>query len=91
MNNDNFNEAMKYFFDKLEINEIPFKYDEQLKWLITTETFPYDDLFEYYLVVKLNDTHTCGTVVIGFSDGIKFYEVQTLGQILYENNKWQTL
>lgn len=89
--NDNFNETMKYFFDKLEINEIPFEYDEQLNYLITKETFPYDDLFEYYLVVKLNNTHTCGTVVIGFSDGIKFYEIQTLGQILYENNSWQVV
>lgn len=87
----NFNEIMQYFFNKLEINEIPFEYNEKLNYLMTKETFPYDDLFEYYLVVKLNAAHTCGTVVIGFSDGVKFYETQTLGQILYENGKWQVL
>lgn len=90
MNNTNFNEAMSYFFNLLEINELEFNYNEQLNYLISKESFPYDDDDqEYYLVVKLNGN--TGTVVVGFSDGIKFYETQTLGQISLENGKWYVL
>ena len=89
MDNTNFNEAMSYFFDMLEINELDFEYNERLHYLISKEAFPYDDEQDYYLVVKLNGN--TGTVVIGFSDGIKFYETQTLGQISLENGKWHVL
>lgn len=89
MDNTNFNEAMSYFFDMLEINELDFEYNKRLHYLISKEAFPYDDEQDYYLVVKLNGN--TGTVVIGFSDGIKFYETQTLGQISLENGKWHVL
>lgn len=87
--NTNINEVMKPYFDRLGIDPIEFNYDEAKKQFVSKESFSYDDddPEAYYVVVKL--TNTVGTVVIGTSDGIRFNEVDTLGQIVFNGKDWE--
>ena len=87
--NTNINEVMKPYFDQLGIDPIEFNYDEAKKQFISKESFSYDDddPEAYYIVVKL--TNTVGTVVIGTSDGIRFNEVDVLGQIVFNGKDWE--
>ena len=89
--NTNINEAMKPFFDQLGIDPIDFNYVENKKRFISTEAFYNNDSDPeaYYVVVKL--IGNSGTVVIGTSDGIKFVETETLGQIYFDGSHWVTL
>lgn len=86
----NINEAVKPFFDRLDLDEIPFEYNVNKKRFITKHSFTYDDADPdaYFMVVKVFGK--VGTVVIGTSDGINFTELETLGQIVYDGNKWTT-
>ena len=88
MNTTNFKETMKIFFDELGIDPIDFEYDNELNYFISVTSFinSEDDPQEYYIVVKI--VHDCGTVVVGYTDGIQFYELKTLGQIVFEDGKW---
>lgn len=87
--NTNINEVMKHYFDQLGIDPIEFNYDETKKQFVSKESFSYDDddPEAYYIVVKL--TNTVGTVVIGTSDGIRFNEVDILGQIAFNGKDWE--
>lgn len=87
--NTNISEAIKPFFDQLGIDPIDFNYDEAKKQFVSKESFSYDDddPEAYYVVVKL--TNTVGTVVIGTSDGIRFNEVDILGQIVFNGKDWE--
>lgn len=87
--NTNIGEAIKPFFDQLGIDPIDFNYDEAKKQFVSKESFSYDDddPEAYYVVVKL--TNTVGTVVIGTSDGIRFNEVDILGQIVFNGKDWE--
>jgi hypothetical protein len=89
MKTTNLNEAIRPILDKLEMNECEFEYDENSNMLISknTLTIP-DDLQEYFVVIKLNDTKTEGEVLTGTSDGVEFYEYLSLGNIAFENDKW---
>ena len=91
MNLTNFDETMKPFFDKLEIDPIPLEYNENLNKFISTESFVEDDesAEEYFIVIKM--TGNAGTVVIGYADGPKFIETETLGQIMFDKDKWVSL
>lgn len=87
--NTNIGEAIKPFFDQLGIDPIDFNYDEAKKQFVSKESFSYDDddPEAYYVVIKL--TNTVGTVVIGTSDGIRFNEVDILGQIVFNSKDWE--
>lgn len=87
--NININEVIKQYFDQLGIDPIDFNYDEAKKQFVSKESFSYDDddPEAYYIVVKL--TNTVGTVVIGTSDGIRFNEVDVLGQIVFNGKDWE--
>lgn len=87
--NTNIGEAIKPFFDQLGIDPIDFNYDEAKKQFVSKESFSYDDddPEAYYVVIKL--TNTVGTVVIGTSDGIRFNEVDILGQIVFNGKDWE--
>lgn len=87
--NTNINNAMKRFFDELDIDPIEFDYYESKKKFISREAFTYnDDPQAYYIVVKITN-NTVGTVLLGTSDGIKFTEVNMLGQILFNGTEWE--
>ena len=90
MNETNFINAMKPFFDKLDINELSFHYNEELNSFISDQTFVYEDEpIEFMMVVKI--FKNIGTVVIGQSDGINFIEYKTIGQIEFVNEKWENM
>lgn len=91
MNTTNFDVAMQPFFEKLNIDPMEFVYDEETNSFISQASFINDDNdpMEYVIVVKLYKN--CGNVCIGYSDGVKFYETAMLGQIMFENNKWNSL
>lgn len=87
MKND-ITEVMKPIFDSLNIDPIEFDYIESKNQFVTKESFEYseDDPEAYYIVVKLYEN--TGTILLGTSDGVKFYEQKILGQISYDNDKW---
>lgn len=87
----NLKEAVKPFFDKLGIDEMDFNYNEKTGKFVSTEAFSYDDddPLPYFVVIRVYNN--AGTVVIGTSDGLKFAETEVLGQIYFENGKWNTL
>ena len=90
MINTNINEAVKPFFDKLDLDPIDFEYNVNKQRFITKKSFTYDDNDPeaYYMIVKIFGS--VGTVVIGSSDGINFTEFETLGQIVFNGEKWET-
>ena len=85
-----FEEALKPFFDKLNIDPISFDYYNTINKFVSSQPFfEEDEKDEYYIVIKLiNNT---GTIVVGTTDGIRFYETEMLGQIVYDNDQWVSL
>lgn len=86
--NTNVIEAMKPYFDELGIDPIEFNYIVDKNRFISKKSFQNenDDPEAYYIVIKINDN--IGTVVTGVSDGIKFDEVDVLGQIGFDGQNW---
>ena len=82
----NIQEVIKPFFDNLGINEIDLEYKNNI--FITKEDFIIDEI-PYYLYIRLYNN--IGTVCLGYTDGIKLYKTETLGQIILEDNCWKTL
>lgn len=87
MNKNGLNEALKPFFEELNVNELSMTYDERLNCFIS-EGFLLDEM-EY--LMKIDLFNTAGTVSIGYTDGLKFYRTKILGQILFNGEKWETV
>lgn len=88
---NNFNDVMKLYFDQLEIDPIEFIYNEKTNKYITSKSFQNneDDPEAYYLVVRM--INNVGNVLIGTSDGINFTEIEMLGQIMIQDDRWINL
>ena len=86
MNTKNFAETMKIFTDRLGVTVVDFEFKNDRFISTDTIVLDEDDPMEYLIVVKV--INNVGTVVIGYSDGIKFTETETLGQIICENDTW---
>lgn len=82
------NEVMKPFFDELNIDPIEFNYNNNE--YISKESFSLDENEEdFYMVIKLYNN--IGTVIIGQTDGIRFFKDRTLGQIVYNGSGWENI
>jgi len=87
MKTANLKEALKPFFDKLEVNNLDFNFDEETSSFVSTDTFGYEDYeLEHYMVIKV--INNAGTIFVGTSDGIEFFPTDTLGQIGFDGSKW---
>ena len=96
MNTTNFNETMDFFTDKLQINEMTYTYDERHNRFYSDDVCELDidgdgDIRDYLIIIKLNSHKNVGTVVLGETDGIKFFEYRILGQISLENERWTVI
>lgn len=88
MNMNNFNEAIKPIFDRLNLEVFDFKYNEEKKCLISQDYFmnpnDLDDPMEYIIIIRLKD----GAIISGCTDGLEFFEDQILGYMSCKNGKW---
>ena len=87
MKTANLKEVLKPFFDKLEVNNLDFNFDEETSSFVSTDTFGYGDYeLEHYMVIKV--INNAGTIFVGTSDGIEFFPTDALGQIGFDGSKW---
>ena len=90
----NLSEVLNKFTDRLEIpEEVEFNYNKGMNWIISKTSYELDidndgDFRDYLIVVKMNKTQSAGTVIVGESDGIAFYDYKILGQIVLDNHNW---